>query len=321
MSAAWGAKAAQSKSSVDITKAVGYEMPAQTFTYTEKDLITYALGVGAGAPDQTADAALKFTFENHESFAALPTYGVIPPFFAISEVVNVPGLEFNPMHLLHGETELVLHKPLPPAATLTNKARVAAVYDKKKGASVVLNVTTTDEAGDLVCTNIYTLFIRGLGGFGGPSGPATATPTPAVPARAPDFVQEDSTEVWQALLYRLSGDTNPLHADPAMAAMGGFSKPILHGLCTFGFAGRAVLAACCGNDPARLKGIKVRFARPVVPGERLRTEIWALGDGTAVFQTRSVQQGGAVVLSAGVATVAPAAVVAGQEVKGLQAKL
>jgi hypothetical protein len=138
MSSAWAEKTSVTKPSVDITKAVGFEMPAQSFTYTERDLIVYALGVGIGNELATSPACLRYAYENHEDFAALPTFGVVPPFFAIAEVVNVPGLSFNPMHLLHGETELVLHKPLPTAGTLVNKAKVRAIYDKKSGTSSIL---------------------------------------------------------------------------------------------------------------------------------------------------------------------------------------
>jgi len=134
MSAAWGSKA-EVKPSVDLSKAVGFEMAPHKFSYTERDLILYALGVGIGNEDVVSNNCLKFAYENHENFSALPTFGVVPPFFAIAEVINVPGLSFNPMHLLHGETELVLHKPIPTSGTLVNKAKVRAIYDKKSGTS------------------------------------------------------------------------------------------------------------------------------------------------------------------------------------------
>lgn len=202
----------------------------------------------------------------------------------------MPGLTFNPMMLLHGETYLEIRKQPALSDTLSNKARVTSLYDKKSGAAVTVDVDTFDAKGDIVYFNSFTFFIRGLGGFGGPSGPAVPPAKIDIPKRAADASQTEKTTLNQALLYRLSGDYNPLHADPDMAAVGGFSTPILHGLATFGFAGRAVLRHFCDSDPARMKAIKIRFSKPVFPGETLRTDMWLSAPDTVVFTTKVVER-------------------------------
>jgi 3-hydroxyacyl-CoA dehydrogenase/3a,7a,12a-trihydroxy-5b-cholest-24-enoyl-CoA hydratase len=204
---------------------------------------------------------------------------VIPPNGALSGFINTPGLSFNPMMLLHGEQYMELLRPVPPSGALTSKAKVKAIYDKGSGALVVLDVHSKNEKGEPVLFNSYSLFIRGLGGFGGAKGPATPEenlePPKGVP---PAVVHRERTLENQATLYRLSGDLNPLHIDPSMAAMGGFSKPILHGLCTFGYGARAVLKHFAANDPKRFKSIRVRFVKSVYPGETLVTEMWPKAD-------------------------------------------
>jgi acyl dehydratase len=180
--------------------------------------------------------------------------------------MSVPGLTFNPMMLLHGEQHLQLHRPIPSSGTLTSQARLAGIYDKGKATLVHLEARTTDASGQLVCTNHFMLFIRGIGGFGGERGPAQESFDPPK-GRAPDAVVSHVTNNNQALLYRLSGDLNPLHADPSMAAMGGFDRPILHGLCSFGHAGRAIIDSFCDGDGDRLKSIRVRFSKHVFLGQ------------------------------------------------------
>jgi acyl dehydratase len=262
----------------------------------------YAIGVGAANGDQTSDTVLRWTYENHPKFAALPTYGVIAPFDCICQLMDVPGLNFNPMMLLHGETALAIHAPIPTGATLTNRGHIVDVYDKRTAAVVVVEVDSFTSEGVKVFTNTYTLFIRGIGGFGGPSGPKVKPPSSAPPSRAPDFVLTESTLPSQALLYRLSGDVNPLHADPDMAAAAGFKTPILHGLCSFGHAGRAVLAAC-GGDADTLRTISVRMSKSVLPGDSLTTNVWR--EGADVFFQTINGRNGDVVLSNGRATVKP----------------
>ena len=280
--------------------AVGHTFTPTTTRYDESDLSLYALSVGAAA-DPTDPAELPFVYElSRDGFRALPTYAVTFPFSVLWEILNVPGLKFNPALLLHGEQYLELRRPLPTSATLTNTARIANIYDKGSGALVLLDVNTADEQGDVVAFNRVSLFIRGLGGFGGERGPSSAAMP--LPDRAPDATHRQRTTDNQALLYRLSsGDRNPLHADPAFAAAGGFERPILHGLCTFGFAGRAVLRHFAGNDPLRIQSIGARFTRHVFPGETIVTEMWQT-DGKVLFQSK-VAERDEVVLSNGMVTL------------------
>jgi acyl dehydratase len=269
---------------IDLDKALGAELPALDYTYDQNKLILYALGVGAGAdPDD-----LKFCYENAPGLVALPTFGVIPPFPALMGLLAAPGVDINLMMLLHGEQYLeILKPPAPSGGVLNTKPLIKSIYDKGKGALIELEAVTTDESGDVVYKNVFGTFIRGEGGFGGEKGPAAGN---EAPDRAPDKVVEEATLPQQALLYRLSGDINPLHADPNFAAMAGYDKPILHGLCSFGFAGRAILKSYCDNDPAKLKSIKVRFTRHVFPGETIVTEMWDEGGGKILFQVRTKER-------------------------------
>ncbi|KFH47169.1 Peroxisomal hydratase-dehydrogenase-epimerase-like protein [Hapsidospora chrysogenum ATCC 11550] len=268
-----------------IQEAVKQEGAPTEFKYEERDAILYNLGVGAKRTD------LKYVFEGAEDFQVLPTFGVIPPFNAempFDYDAIVPN--FSPMMLLHGEQYLEVRKwPLPTAAKLVSRGRLLEVVDKGNAAIAKNGITTVlAETGEEVFYNEMTVFLRGCGGFGGPKrgkdrGAATAANAP--PKRAPDVVVEEATKEDQAAIYRLSGDYNPLHIDPAFAKMGGFKAPILHGLCTFGFAGKAVY-----DRFGAFKNIKVRFAGPVIPGQTLVTEMWR--DGSKVtFQTKVKETG------------------------------
>jgi 3-hydroxyacyl-CoA dehydrogenase/3a,7a,12a-trihydroxy-5b-cholest-24-enoyl-CoA hydratase len=250
---------------------VGKEFEATRFEWTEKDVILYALGLGVGVgQSQTDPHVLQYTYEN--GLKAIPTFGVVPTFACLAGAIGIPGFDVNPMMILHGEQYLeVLADEVPTRATVTNTARITRLYDKGKGALVIIEATTKSPSGAPIFRNEYSVFIRGEGGFGGESGPP---PGNEPPNRAPDASVEHQTLPHQAIIYRLSGDYNPLHIDPAMAAMGGFDKPILHGLCTFGNIARAAVEVMCDNDPRRFRSIKVRFAAPVFPGETIITDMW-----------------------------------------------
>lgn len=283
---------------IDYHKLKSWPFPDLEHTYTAKDTILYALGLGGGS-DPMDEADLKFVYE--DGLAALPTMAVVlgyPGFW-----VKDPATGVDWKKVLHGEQGVILHQPLPASGTVIGRTRVDEIVDKgaDKGALMLSTRKVFDKtSGDLLATLTSTSFMRGDGGFGGPAGP---TPEPhALPARAPDLSVDLATLPQAALIYRLSGDYNPLHADPKIAVSAGFKQPILHGLCTFGVAGRAILKACCGNDPARLRSIKVRFSAPVYPGETIRTEIWR--DGATVSYRARVVERDTVVLNNGLAEVA-----------------
>jgi len=202
---AWIQKDGGDEYGVDYNKVKGYVLPEFEFTYTERDLIIYALGVGAASGDPTSNDVLRWTYENHRQFGALPTFGVIAPFDCVCQLMSVPGLRFNPALLLHGETELTVHAPIPTAATLYNRGHIVDIYDKGKASIVVVSVDSFDKDGTKIFTNVYSFFIRGIGGFGGPSGPAVKAPPSEPPKRAADVVVREQTLPSQALLYRLAG--------------------------------------------------------------------------------------------------------------------
>jgi acyl dehydratase len=262
-------------------------------SWTSTDALLYAVGVGAGLGDPLRE--LEFTTENSHGVAqkVLPTYGVL-----ISHAGPRRSLgDFDRALLVHAEQALELHRPLPVAGTVRTTATVTGIYDKGSGALVVTENRTVDAAtGEPMVTARSGTFIRGEGGFGGDRGGSEPWQRPD---GEPDHQVVLQTRPEQALIYRLSGDRNPLHADPRFAARGGFERPILHGLCTYGVTGRALLHTLCGSDPARFKSMSGRFTSPVFPGDTLTVSIWLLGDGgdTARFQTCT--QDGTVVIDRG----------------------
>ena len=258
---------------IEVDKVVGAQIPGAVSEWDEDAVILYHLGVGAGVPP-TDPGELQYTYES-APLKVLPSFGVIPVFRMLGGLVGLEGLSFNPMMLLHGEQDLVLHKPLPARAKVDNTGRVSDVFDKGKGALVVVETETKDESGDLLCTNRFSAFIRGEGGFGGESGPA---PGNEAPGREPDVVAESPTLPQQALLYRLSGDKNPLHVDPNMAALGGFDRPILHGLCSFGIVCKAAVDKALDGDVTKVSRYQARFSGVVFPGETIVTSMWREGD-------------------------------------------
>jgi acyl dehydratase len=271
---------------------VGKRLDPIHHIYSERDVMLYALGVGAGPDD------LQFTYER--DLKVLPTFGVVAAFPAMFSLG--PVMQVNPMMVLHGEQRIELYGPIPTRGTLTTTPTVRAIYDKGKGALVIVDAETVDDQGRLIFKNTFGTFARGEGGFGGDRGPSGPRNVP--PDRRPDAVVEMETLVQQALIYRLSGDMNPLHADPDFAKMGGFDRPILHGLCTFGHVGRAVLRICCNNEPTRLTALDVRFAGVVFPGETIVTELWKNGPTDVIVQAKTKERG-EVVISSAAATIAP----------------
>jgi acyl dehydratase len=263
-------------------EAVGATGDVRTISWTSKDALLYAVGIGAGQAD------LAFTTENTKDVEqrVFPTFAVVagsgtasPGASAMSQIGT-----FNFALLVHGSQAITLHRPIPVEATATTQDRVVAMYDKGKAAVVVTEAEVRLESGEPLWTTRSSVFIRGEGGWGGdrgPSGPQNVPPD----GQAPDHELTYQTSPDQAFVYRLSGDRNPLHTDPSFAAIGGFDHPILHGLCTYGFTGRALLRAWCDDDVTRFHHVEGRFSSPVMPGDALTVRTWRTGDGEAVFTT------------------------------------
>jgi acyl dehydratase len=263
-----------------------------------RDTILYALGLGLGS-DPTDEEQLRFVYET--DLRALPTMAVVlayPGFW-----LRQPGTGVNWKKILHGEQGIVWHAPIPAAAAVTGRTRVTDIIDKgaEKGSLLFSERVVKDaKTGEKLATLTGTTVLRGDGGFGGP---AKQAPAPhRIPERAPDAVCDLSTAPNAALIYRLSGDYNPLHADPEVARAAGFPRPILHGLCSLGVAGHALLKTVAGYDPAGFKSMRLRFTAPVFPGETIRTEMWI--DGAQVSFRARLRERDAIVLDNGLAEIA-----------------
>jgi acyl dehydratase len=256
--------------------AVGQKTEPYPVEWTSTDAILYALGVGAGAEDAAKE--LAFTTENVGGVRqqVLPTFAVVLG----SAAPMLSYGSFDRSKSVHAAQELIQHEPLPTAGKGMVQRELVGIHDKTSGALVTWRTTLTAEDGRLLASQSTGAFVRGEGGFGGDRGPTSHW---AAPDRVPDAVVEQHTRTDQALLYRLSGDRNPLHVDPALAVRVGFPRPILHGLCSFGFVGRAVLALIDG-DPAHFRSMKLRFSAPVLPGDTLTTSFWRDG-GTILFRS------------------------------------
>jgi acyl dehydratase len=287
---------------IDAAKLKNWPFPPVEQSYRTRDTILYALGVGLGQ-DPLDREQLRYVYE--DGLQALPTMAVVlgyPGFWAKDPATGIDWVK-----LLHGEQSLELHAPLPASGTVLGQTRITAIVDKGagKGALMYSERDIHDKAsGQLLAVSRSVSFMRGDGGFSASGQTSDAAPPPrsATPDTAPDHVCELRTRPEAALIYRLSGDYNPVHADPAVAQAAGFERPILHGLCSFGVTGHALLKTLCGWDAARLKEIGCRFSSPVYPGETLRVEMWQRG-GTVQFRTWAVERN-LVVLSHGSALVA-----------------
>jgi acyl dehydratase len=270
---------------IDLDRLMALEFPDVEHSYAAKDTILYALGLGLGQ-DPLNETELGFVYE--KDLQALPTMAcVLAPSGRTMREANI-GIDWN--KVVHGEQSFRLHRPLPATGTVVGRPRITDIIDKGAGKGAVLATERTliDKAtGGRIATLTHTTFCRGDGGFGGPK--RQSAPPRALPERAPDAVCDLPTRPEIALIYRLSGDYNPLHSDPAHARAAGFPQPILHGLATFGIAGRALLQTLCGYDPRKLIAMEGRFSAPVYPGEAIRTEMWV--DGSSVsYRTRVVER-------------------------------
>lgn len=284
---------------IDYEKLMALDIPEVEQSYTVRDTCLYGLGLGLGLDPMDTDQ-LRFVYE--EGLHALPSMAV---------VLARPGFWFRDMDtgidalaIVHGEQSTRFHAPLPTAGRVRGKTRVTEIVDKGagRGALVITERDVTDcETGQLLATVEQTTFCRNDGGFGGPQ-TGKSRPEP-LPERAPDLRISLPTSPQGALIYRLTGDLNPLHASPEVAAKAGFARPILHGLATYGIAGFAVLKGVCDQDPSRMRSLSARFTAPVTPGETLTTEIWRQ-DGAARFRVLS-EESGRIVLSNGNAEIAP----------------
>jgi acyl dehydratase len=272
-------------------EAVGKVWGPYDFTYNERDLMIYALGIGFSREN------LEYVYEGSKDFKAFPTYAVIFPNSAAAEAFLSTRANFA--MVVHGEQSLEIHRPLPRAGTVSTTAMIEGIYDKGSGALMAMRLDSKDKSGALLCTNRLGIFVRGAGGFGGPAQPRKEAST--MPDKKPDFVLEAKTWADQAALYRLAGDRNPLHIDPAVAKAVGFKEPILHGLCTYGVACRAFVQQVLGGDAGRIKAYAARFSSPVIPGDALQIKVWESNPGLYLLEVHNAQ--GGVVLKNGVVEV------------------
>lgn len=265
-----------------------WPLPEATQQYAERDTILYALGVGAASVNPLPAEDLQLVYE--KGLKALPTFATI---LASGEFwMARPETGINLRKVLHGEQFLTIHQPLPASGTVIGRDSVDEIYDKGEAKGAVMYMSRrlyNAETGEHLATSSWSTFMRGNGGFGGT---AEGQPKPhRVPDDRPcDLAIELSSRPEQAVIYRLSGDLNPLHIDPAFAEKAGFDKPILHGMSSYGMAGRALIKLLCDNDPHRLRALNLRFAAPMYPGETLQIEVWNEGPGQAAFRARAVER-------------------------------
>ncbi|KAA8528796.1 hypothetical protein F0562_036151 [Nyssa sinensis] len=289
---------------IDPELIISHKFPVATYTYTERDAALYALGVGACARNALDEDELKYVYhqDGQQFIQVLPTFAAIISFGFASNLSELPGFQFDPRLLLHGQQYIEIYKSLPSSGCIQNKASISGLHDKGKAAILEIDILSYEKAsGELLCKNRTTVFLRGAGGFSKSSQPfsysknSTGQMSLKIPKSQPFAVLEECTQPSQALLYRLSGDYNPLHSNPKVAGIAGFSRPILHGLCTLGFAVRAIIKCICRGDPHMIKNISSRFMLHVYPGETLVTEMWL--EGLRVVYQVKVKERNRVVLS------------------------
>jgi len=265
---------------IDLEKARGAKLASTTGEWNRDQVILYHLGIGAGYHKPTDPKELEYTYE--KNLKVLPSYGVIPVFGAVGGMAGVQDIE--------------IHRPIPVQAKIESAGRIAGIYDKGKAALIVIEVETREVGGAPLFTNRFSIFARGEGGFGGEAGPKAGYDAPT---RKPDAVVESPTLPHQALLYRLSGDKNPLHADPDFAKLGGFDKPILHGLCSFGIVCKAVVDQLLDGDVTKVARYQVRFAGVLFPGETIETSMWREGK-QILIAAKSKERGTPVISNAAI---------------------
>lgn len=260
---------------IDAAKAVGAALPERSFSWTESDVLLYHLGIGFGARegDPLDPDVLAYTVEG-PGLRVLPSFGIVAPSFHETNPpsLDLPGCDIDLAQVVHGSQEIVVHRRLPTAGSGVLQTRISDVWDKGKAAVIVQEGQAFDSDGTPLFTTRSSIFVRGEGGWGGDRGPSTKV---ELPDREPDLDTTYAVTPQQALLYRLCGDRNPLHADPAFAARAGFPAPILHGLCSYGIVLREVVQGLLGSDADRVAGLSARFAGVVFPGERIRVRAWA----------------------------------------------
>ncbi|TQS25006.1 MaoC/PaaZ C-terminal domain-containing protein [Microbispora sp. KK1-11] len=280
---------------IDLDTALGAPPATREIFWTSRDVLLYHLSLGAGR-DAGADPELSYTYER--GLRVLPTFAMVagqgisagerPP-----TAMSMPGIDIDLRRILHAGQALTVRRPLPATGEAVVSSRVANIWDKGKAAVIEMEQAAADPAGDPLWTTTMLIWARGEGGFGGEPGPETPW---TEPDREPDHVLDSPTTPGQALLYRLNGDLNPLHADPAFARAAGFDHPILHGLASYGIVAKALTDGVLGGDVTRLTGLSVRFAGVLFPGETIRTTVWREGD-RLVFRSTCPERGDAAVLT------------------------
>ncbi|VVA95457.1 unnamed protein product [Arabis nemorensis] len=295
--------AATSDSVFNSDLLLAHKLPETQYTYNERDVAIYALGIGACGQDAVDSDELKYVYhENGQEFIqVLPTFASLVTLGSLTKGLDLPGFKYDPSLMLHGQQYIEIYRPLPSKANLINKVSLAGLQDKGKAAILEIEIKSYEQGSEeLLCMNRTTVFLRGAGGFSNSSQPFSYKNYPInqglavkIPKTQPAVVSEERTQLSQALLYRLSGDYNPLHSDPKVAKVAGFPRPILHGLCTLGFAIKAIIKCVCKGDPTAVKTISGRFLTTVFPGETLITEMWLEGL-RVIYQTKVKERNKAV---------------------------